>query len=119
MTVFLLSSLMMACRKSNGPAVYDLGVDLQGAFNQDNVQVYIDDQALFNNKASTDFSWGLASSIGTTNTAGYHTIKVIVNDNTIVTDQFKQNSNLYIGIGYNKQLNKVSFIYSPKRFLYQ
>jgi hypothetical protein len=119
LTVFLLSSLMMACRKSNGPAAkFDLGVDLQSTFEQDQVQVLIDDQLLYDNLATTNPSLSLAKSIGTTNTDGRHFITVVVNNKTSVIDSFEQHSNLYIGVSYDKDLKKISFRYSPVKFGY-
>jgi hypothetical protein len=119
LTVFLLSSLMMACRKSNGPAAkFDLGVDLQATFEEDQVQVLIDNQLLYDNLATTNHSLSLAKSIGTTNTDGTHHITVVVNNKTTVIDYFEQHSNLYIGVSYDKDLKKVSFRYSPTRFVY-
>jgi hypothetical protein len=117
--VFLLSSLMIACRKSNGPAAkFDLGVDLQSTFDKDQVQVLIDDQLLYDNLATTNPSLSLAKSIGTTNTDGRHYITVVVNNKTTVIDSFEQHSNLYIGVSYDKDLKKVSFRYSPTKFGY-
>ena len=117
--VFLGSTLFTACRKNNGPAAaYDLGVDLQSNYKEDHVQVFIDDQSLFSSFASTNDLLGLAGSIGTTNTEGRHTIKVIVNDSTEVTEEFDQHSNLYIGVIYDKDLKTVNFSYSPTKFGY-
>ena len=120
LSVFLVSTLFTACRKNNGPAAaFDLGVDLQSSFKEDHVQVFIDDQSLFNSLASTSDVFSLASSIGTTNTEGRHTIKVIINDSTSVTEYFEQHSDLYIGVAYNKADKTVSFKYSPTRFAYE
>ena len=119
LTVFLLSSLMMACRKSNGPAAkFDLGVDLQSSFEEDQVQISIDNQLLYDNLATTNPSLNLAKSIGTTNTDGRHQITVVVNNKTTVIDSFEQHTNLYIGVSYDKELKKISFRYSPTRFAY-
>lgn len=119
MTVFLLSSLMMACRKNNGQAAkFDLAVDLQLTFEKDHVQVLIDNQLLYDDQATTIHTLSLAKSIGTTNTDGSHHITVVINNKTTVIDSFEQHSNLYIGVTYDKALNKVSFRYSPTRFAY-
>jgi hypothetical protein len=120
LSVFLVSTLFTACRKNNGPAAeYVLGVDLQSNFKEDHVQVFIDDQSLFNSLASTSDVLNLASSIGTTNTEGRHTIKVIVNDSITVTENFEQHDNLYIGVAYDKGRKNISFRYSPNRFDYE
>lgn len=120
LSVFLVSTLFTACRKNNGPAAeYALGVDLQSNFKEDHVQVFIDDQSLFNSPASTSDAFSLASSIGTTNTEGRHTIKVIVNDSITVTQDFEQHGNLYIGVAYDKLTKNIRFNYSPTRFDYE
>jgi hypothetical protein len=119
LSIFLVSTLFTACRKNNGPAAeFDLGVDIQSSFKEDHVQVFIDDQKLFNSLATTNDVLSLASSIGTTNTEGRHTIKVVVNDSTIVSETFEQQSNLYIGVNYDPELKNVAFRYSLTRFAY-
>jgi hypothetical protein len=119
LSIFLVSTLFTACRKNNGPAAeFDLGVDLQSNYKEDHVQVFIDDQSLFNSMASTNNILSLAGSIATTNTEGRHSIKVIINDSTTVTEEFEQQSDLYIGVVFNKDLQKVSFRYSPTKFVY-
>jgi hypothetical protein len=119
LTVFLLSSLMMACRKNNGPAAkFDLGVDLQSTFSEDHVQVLIDNELLYDNLATTNHVLSLAKSIGTTNTEGKHHITLVVNNRTTVIDSFEQHANLYIGVSFDSALNKVSFRYSPTKFVY-
>jgi hypothetical protein len=114
----LAASLLVACRKTNDPAVYALGVDVQASFNQDNVQVNIDGQPLLNHQVSTSQLLGLASSVSTTNAEGDHTIQVIVNDSTIYTQNFSQKGDLYIGINYNHSTNSVALKFSATRFVY-
>jgi hypothetical protein len=119
LSVFLVSMLFTACRKNNGPVEeFDLGVDLQQVFKEDHVQIFIDDQSLFNSLASTNDLLALAGSIGTTNSEGRHTIKVVINDSTSIVEEFEQHSDLYIGVSYYRDLKKVSFRYSPTRFVY-
>jgi hypothetical protein len=110
--------LFAACRKTSNPAVFDLGVDIQSSFDKDNVQVLIDNQPLLNTQVSSSPFLGLATSISTANTEGYHTIKVVVNDSTVKTESFMQSSDLYIGVNYNRSTRVVSFVYSENGFMY-
>lgn len=110
--------LFAACRKSSNPAVFDLGVDIQSTFEQDNVQVLIDNQPLLDREVSTNRTLGFGGSISTANTEGNHTLKVIVNDSTVKTESFTQKGNLYIGINYNRAAKTVKFVYSDHIFIY-
>lgn|GEM_PF-2720742 len=115
----LVLLLFSACRKANNPTVYDLGVDVQGTFDKDNVQVAIDNQPLLNTQVSTNDLLGFATSISTANTEGKHTIKVVVNGNVVKTESFTQSGQLYVGITYNKTTGDISFKFSPHRFVYE
>ena len=110
--------LFVSCRKTDNPTVYSLGVDMQESFNKDNVRVYIDNQPLLSTELTSNPSLGLAGSVATVNTEGNHVIKVVVNDNTVTTENFTQHADLYIGIKLNKTSNAVSFVYSTHKFTY-
>ena len=110
--------LLAACRKANNPTVYDLGVDVQGTFDRDNVQVVIDNQPLLNTQVTTNELLGFATSISTANTEGKHTIKVVINGTVVKTESFTQSGDLYVGINYKKTAGDISFSFSPRRFLY-
>jgi hypothetical protein len=114
----LAALLFVSCRKTDNPTVYSLGVDMQETFNKDNVRVYIDNQPLLSTVLTSNHNLGLAGSVSTVNTEGNHTIKVVVNDNTVTTQNFTQHGDLYIGIKLNKTSNAVSFVYSAQRFVY-
>ncbi|WP_133054042.1 hypothetical protein [Niastella yeongjuensis] len=115
----LLLLLFAACRKANNPTVYDLGVDVQSNFDNDNVQVLIDNQPLIKHtQLSTSNLLGFATSISTANTEGKHIIKVVVNDTTVQSESFTQSGDLYVGINYNKTTGAITFRFSPHRFVY-
>jgi len=118
LSIPLVLLLLVACRKTSNPTVYDLGVDVQSNFDKDHVQVLIDNQPLLNTQVTTIHTLGLATSISTAGTEGKHSIKVIVNDNTVQTDSFTQSGDLYVGISYDKLTKTVSIRYSPYRFVY-
>lgn len=112
----LAALLLLSCRKASNPTVFSLGVDMQENFQQDNVRVYIDNQPLLNKELTSNHNLGLAGSVSTVNTEGTHTIKVVVNDSTVITANFTQHNDLYIGI--NKDSKGVSFVYSTHKFAY-
>lgn len=114
----LVLLLLIGCRKANNPTVYSLGVDMHQTFEEDNVRVYIDNQALLNKQVTTNQTLGFGGSVSTTNTEGNHTIKVVVNDVIVTSEEFAQHSDLYIGVAFNKSTKTVSFVYSPHRFVY-
>lgn len=111
--------LLVACRKANNPTIFSLRVDLQETFEEDNVRVYIDNQPLLNKQVTTNAALGLGGSVSTANTEGNHTIKVIVNDSVVTTENFSQKSDLYIGIGFNKAAKTVKILYSTQGFGYE
>ena len=118
LSIPLVLLLLVACRKTSNPTVFDLGVDMQASFEKDHVQVMIDNQPLLNTQVTTNQTLGLATSISTAATEGKHSIKVIVNDSIVNTGTFSQSGDLYIGINYDKTAKTVSIAYSTKRFLY-
>ncbi len=118
LSIPLVLLVLTACRKSNNPTVYDLGVDIQSNFENDKVQVFIDNQPLLNSEVTTNHALSLATSISTANTEGEHTIKVVVNDNTANTEKFMQKADLYIGVNYSKLNKKVAFVFSAKPYFY-
>jgi hypothetical protein len=111
--------LLVSCRKTNNPTVFSLRVDMQENFTGDNVRVLIDNQPLLNKKVTSDTVLGFGGSVSTANTEGSHTIKVIVNDNIVTSENFTQKSDLYIGVGYNKTAKTVSVVYSTDGFGYK
>jgi hypothetical protein len=118
LSIPLVLLLLAGCRKTDNPTVFDLGVDMQTTFEKDQVQVLIDNQPLLNTELSTDRVLGLARSISTAGTEGTHSIKIIVNGNTVKTESFTQSGDLYIGINYDKTAKTVAITYSKYRFGY-
>ena len=118
LSIPLVLLLLTACRKSNNPTVFDLGVDIQSSFENDKVQVFIDNQPLLNTEVTTNHTLSLATSISTANTEGNHTIKVIVNNGTVKTESFTQKGDLYIGVNFNKENKTVRLVYADHPFAY-
>lgn len=118
LSIPLVLLLLAACRKASNPTVFDLGVDIQSTFDNDKVQVFIDNQPLLNTQVTTNHTLSLATSISTANTEGNHTIKVIVNNGVVKTESFIQKADLYIGVSYNKQEKTISLVYVNHPFGY-
>ena len=118
LSIPLVLLLLAGCRKSNNPTVYDLGVDIQSSFENDKVQVFIDNQPLLNTEVTTNHTLSLATSISTANTEGNHIIKVIVNNGVVKTKSFTQKADLYIGVNFSKQNNTVSLVFADHPFGY-
>lgn len=118
LSIPLVLLLMTACRKTNNPTVFDLGVDIQSSFENDKVQVFIDNQPLLNTEVTTNHTLSLATSISTANTEGNHTIKVIVNNAVVKTERFIQKADLYIGVNFSKENKTVSLVYAGHPFAY-
>jgi len=118
LSIPLLLLLFTACRKTSNPAVFDLGVHLQGGFDQDHVEVFIDNQPLLKAGVTTELSLGVAKAISTTATEGNHSLKIIVNGSDIKTESFSQSNNLYIGVQYNKSTKKIETVYSLRPYAY-
>jgi hypothetical protein len=118
LSIPLVLLLLTACRKTNNPTVFDLGVDMQSSFDKDNVQVFIDNQPLLNRRVTTTDRISFGGSVSTANTEGNHTIKVIVNDTIVKTENFTQKGSLHIGVNYNRSTKAISFAYSEHGFMY-
>jgi hypothetical protein len=118
LSIPLILLLFAACRKASNPTVYDLGVDVQATFEQDHVQVLIDNQPLLNETVNTIHTLGVAKSISTAATEGNHSIKVTVNDSVVKSENFLQSGDLYIGINYDKDAKTVSIRYTKYKFVY-
>jgi hypothetical protein len=118
LSIPLVLLLLAGCRKVNNPTVFDLGVDIQSSFENDKVQVFIDNQPLLNTEVTTNQTLSLATSISTANTEGSHTIKVIVNNVVVKTESFTQKADLYIGVNFNKVNSTVGFVFSAHPFGY-
>lgn len=119
-TVLLLSlAILNACKKGSGEQT--LGIDVQSAFNQDKVQIFIDGEEMLNQRLQTNWVLGAClpdGQITTTKSEGRHEIKVIINDIVTRTENFSLNNPLYIGVNFDPQTNAVSFIYSGQQFIY-
>lgn len=119
-TILLLSafSLLFAACEKEGGKLYNVAIDVQSDFDHDNVKVFIDNQVEVDMQATTNHVLGFAGSATTTRNSGNHQIKVVVNNNVIKTAVFPLNGNLYIGVAYLRDTDKINIQYSNQPFPY-
>lgn len=115
--------LMTACDKKDKDAAegYTLGIDVQSAFDQDHVQIYIDDRNVLDKTLTTNDLLGVCLTEGQITKlvgVGSHTLKVVINEHVTETNGFSMNKNLYVGIGYNPQTKDITFQYADHPFVY-
>ena len=117
--LFLAINILYSCKKD--VTNLTVGIDVQSSFNNDNVQLLIDGNQLMNRPLQTDYALGVCyvdGQIVLTKNKGTHEIKVVVNNTITKTETFSLSNALYIGINYDRQIQKISFIYSHTRFMY-
>jgi hypothetical protein len=114
--VFASITLCFACKKETRS--FPVAVDLQSQFNNDNVNVYIDNVLVFGKIITTNDVLSLAASTSKTLKEGQHEIKVFVNSKTL-NQSFNLDSDLYIGINYNRDSSTISLRYWETPFIYE
>jgi hypothetical protein len=101
----------------------NLSIDIQSGFEQDDLQLFIDDVELFRGIAQTNYALGVCSIDGTIShsknlSASRHKIKVILNGTTTATHFVMLNRDLYVGVNYNRQQSTFGFTESGEHFGY-
>lgn len=115
-SIYLLSS----CGEENVNTI-SVGIDVQSFFNQDIVQITVDNKEVLNRKLQTGNILAVCSDgrINVNLAEGNHVIKIIVNNLTAKTDTFLLTKALYVGVNYNEQTKEISLIYSDHPFGYR
>lgn len=122
--IFLLSWLaalgyLFSCHKEEN--VYTVGVDVQSAFNQDSVQVWIDGQKILDQRLQTNYTLGVCYGEGQRVlrlNEGEHEIKAVVNNQVTGSERFTITGNLFIGVNFDPSQPAISFLHSANRFIY-
>jgi len=118
------SIIFVSCDDSNGnKPEFEIGIDVQSDFNQDQIQIWIDDVEILNEKVETDRMLGvchLKSQIAEKMNLRkvHHQIKILINSIVSTEQDFYLKRNLYIGVNYNQQFKKNNLVYSKFRFAY-
>jgi hypothetical protein len=111
--------LFSSCKKESGS--HKVAIDVQASFEQDHVQLFLDGKRLINEIMQTNYLLGLCMQDGQVSVMenqGRHEIKVIVNNSVNESASFVLTKDIYIGVQYDRQLEKISFIYSDSPFMY-
>jgi len=111
-----VSLFFAACEKE--AKSYNLAIDLQSSFDHDNVKVFIDGHIELDRLATTNHLLGFAASTTTSRNSGNHQVKVVVNNSISKTAVVPLNDNLFIGVNYNNQTQKITIQYSNQPFAY-
>src|SRR5688572_19751886 len=120
LTIFFLAlTLLGSCKEENVNAI-SVGLDVQSSFNQDHVQITIDNQERMNRQLQTNNLLGVCDRgrINMRLGEGEHVIKIVINNLTTKTETFSLNKPLYIGVNYLEQTKEISLIYSDHPFGY-
>ena len=116
-TYFIGIYLLSSCSEDT----ISVGIDVQSFFNQDIVQITIDNKEVLNRKLQTGNILAVCSDgrINVNLTEGNHVIKIIINNLTTKTETFLLTKALYVGVNYNEQTKEISLIYSDHPFGYR
>lgn len=121
--VFLVTlTLLNACNEENGDADrIVVGIDVQSFFDQDLVQIAIDNKEVLNKRLQTGTVLAVCSDgrINTNLKGGRHEIRIVINNSTVKTEAFSLTEALYIGINYVEQTKTISLVYSDHPFGYK
>jgi hypothetical protein len=114
--IICASVSLNSCKKS----VYNVSIDVQSGFFHDKVRVFIDGEEFINSVYTTNELLGVAGSSDKKKIAsGKHELKVIINESFIQTENFSVSADLYIGISFQKQPEKIYYTFSASPFLYE
>ena len=120
--ILLLVWVLLSC-KDEPAKNFNLAVDVQGGFEQDDLQVFIDNEELLNAKVQTNQVLGVCNVNGKISHVknlieGKHEIKAVLNGSITLTQSVTLHNNLYIGVNYNRQESKFYFNQSNQPFGY-
>jgi hypothetical protein len=113
--LLVLAGANSCCKNRNH---HLLRIDLQSDFIGNNVQIYIDNQKVYNKIANTNYTVSFADYYSDTIKEDYHIIKIIIDHQ--YTHQFNVNldKNLYIGINYNNVTHTINKRIQDEPFFY-
>ena len=117
--LFLALILLWSCKEENVNTSI-VRLDVQSSFNQDNVEITIDNNEIINKQLQTNNLLGVCDDgrISIKLSEGNHVIKIMINNLTTKTETFSLNKVLYIGVNYVRQTKEISVIYSDNPFGY-
>ncbi|HEY9044792.1 MAG TPA: hypothetical protein VIN08_02810 [Ohtaekwangia sp.] len=119
LAVVLLLVFVGACHNDDRES-FEYGVDVQGSFDSDQVQVLVDNHEVINGKLTTSALLGVCVDgiYKGVISEGRHEIRAIVNKTTTENVYFFVSRKVYIGVSRDTQTGQVSFQFSDTPFLY-
>lgn len=111
--------ILISCKKE--VKNYTLGIDVQSQFENDSVEVFLDNEVLIKKRLSTNNLVGVCTDgiIRTTKTTGNHALKIIINNTSTLNQNFTINKDVYIGINFDPSTHAISVVYADDPFLYE
>jgi hypothetical protein len=121
--LLLITSFLMVvgCDSESEPETKNLVFNVQSDFEDDMVEIYVDDATLvLNQNVTTNHALGVdLTAIKTVEvTTGSHSIRVVVNGADELRATVSLNSDLYIGVRYDQQTGVVSIDQSLQPYVY-
>jgi len=97
---------------------HTLGIDVQSFFDEDEVQLFLDNKLILNETLTTNNILGLCKGLKITRAEGKHTLKVIINENFVKSEEINLHQDLYLGVRFDSIAKEISFIHSEHPFGY-
>lgn len=117
--LFLAASFFVSC--SDEPTIHTVEFHVQTEFDDDLVEIYIDDgQVVLNQKVTTSMALGVdLSAIKSVDmSTGEHAVRIVVNGTHELKTLIRVESDLFVAVTYDPQNNEVSIAESVTRYLY-
>jgi hypothetical protein len=120
--VFALAlGCVIGCHREHHLRIYELGIDVQGSFENDRVKIVIDGSEMLNRNLETNNLLGVCTDGGQlslTLPEGTHTMTVTVNQTLSKPEVIHLSHRRYVGIRFDRQSNEISFEHSDEPFAY-
>ncbi|MCD6064051.1 MAG: hypothetical protein K0R82_1962 [Flavipsychrobacter sp.] len=116
LTVNVLASCNNKVKKS-----YNVGIDVQTQFENDKVQIYIDDEKILDKQLTTNDVLGVCLPDGVVHKEvkeGKRKLKVVVNGSATEVEKFTLTEDVYIGVRYDRSKGEISYIFQKEKFMY-
>lgn len=113
--------MLLSCVHEHHLQVHELSVDFQSSFDNDHVRLVIEGSEMLDRNLQTNNLLGVCTDGGQVSWAlpsGEHTLTVTINGSTTNSTTVMLNRARYVGVGYNRQSNEITFQISDEPFAY-
>ncbi|MEZ4702968.1 MAG: hypothetical protein R2834_21730 [Rhodothermales bacterium] len=110
--------LVAGCSALSPGETQPLAIHLQGGYEADDVEVWVDDDVVFRSRITTNNVLGLAQEVEIERKEGRHIVTVRVNGETTGTRSILLRAPLFVGISYNEAEDRILFVVSEEGFVY-